>query len=161
MEDHEKFRESVRQIRRLITAIFILFGAVAAVLVYITVDPSLSAFKSSAPDEEYVTVPQISEEDFDKIENGIHVRTGFVEGDGLMLVVNNCTNCHSAKLVTQNRMSKERWVATIRWMQETQNLWDLGNNEEAIVNYLATNYAPTDKGRRQNLTDIEWYELEN
>ena len=46
-------------------------------------------------------------------------------------------------------------------MQETQNLWDLGSGEEIIVNYLATHYAPTEKGRRQNLADIEWYELKN
>ena len=56
-------------------------------------------------------------------------------------------------------MSKERWLATIRWMQETQNLWDLGENETAIVNYLAKNYAPNKVGRRQNLTNIDWYEL--
>ena len=103
---------------------------------------------------------EIDEEDFDKIENGIQLRNGFVEGEGLMTVVNNCTNCHSAKLVTQNRMSKERWRATIRWMQETQNLWDLGKNEEIIVDYLATYYAPTEKGRRQNLENIDWYLLE-
>ncbi len=77
-----------------------------------------------------------------------------------MQVVNNCTSCHSAKLVTQNRMSKEQWSATIRWMQETQNLWDLGQNEEAILSYLATNYAPKKGGRRQNLSDVEWYDLE-
>ena len=88
------------------------------------------------------------------------MRTGFVEGEGMMLVVNNCTNCHSAKLVTQNRMTKEQWMATIRWMQETQNLWSLGANEEPIVNYLAQYYAPIAKGRRQHLTAVEWYELE-
>ena len=107
------------------------------------------------------TYTEAEEPEEDRIENGIHVRTGFVEGDGLMEVVNNCTNCHSAKLVTQNRMSKEQWEATIRWMQETQNLWDLGDNEPIIVNYLATHYAPTKKGRRQNLTDIDWYALES
>lgn len=161
MENQDEFRESVRQIRRLVTSIVLVFMAISAILIYLLVDPTLSAFKSNPSVEDYAVVPEVSEEDFDKIENGVHVRTGFVDADGLMLVVNNCTNCHSAKLVTQNRMSKEQWVATIRWMQETQNLWDLGNNEEAIVNYLATNYAPSKKGRRQNLTDIEWYELES
>ena len=58
-------------------------------------------------------------------------------------------------------MSKERWNATIRWMQETQNLWDLGDNQEIIVNYLVTNYPVEDKGRRASLTNIEWYELED
>ncbi|NJB72144.1 hypothetical protein GGR42_002635 [Saonia flava] len=108
--------------------------------------------------EEVVDVNGL-EEDLDKIENGIHVRTGFVDAEGLDQVVQNCTTCHSAKLVTQNRMSKEQWQATIRWMQETQNLWPLGENEELIVNYLATHYAPDKKGRRQNLANVEWYTL--
>ena len=97
--------------------------------------------------------------DPDKIENGIHLRTGLREAEGLTEVINNCTNCHSAQLVIQNRMSEERWAATIRWMQETQGLWDLGKNEEIIINYLVTNYPPEQKGRRQILADIDWYEL--
>ena len=122
-----------------------------------------SILETKETKEEYV-VPEMdindpNHPDFDRIEDGVHLRTGFVEGDGLRLVINNCTSCHSAKLVTQNRMSKERWLATIRWMQETQNLWDLGANEEAIVNYLATHYAPVKSGRRKNLDNIEWYEL--
>jgi hypothetical protein len=76
-----------------------------------------------------------------------------------MEVVNNCTNCHSAKLITQNRMDREGWATTIKWMQETQNLWELGENEEVIINYLVTNYPTVSKGRRQNLEGIEWYEL--
>ena len=92
--------------------------------------------------------------------NGIHLRTGFKDGEGLMTVVNNCTNCHSAQLVIQNRMNEERWIETIRWMQKTQNLWDLGPNEKIIVNYLVTNYPPKSKGRREALTNIEWYPLE-
>ena len=100
-------------------------------------------------------------QDPNRIENGIHVRTGLIDDDGLMTVVANCTACHSAQLVTQNRMNKERWDATIRWMQETQNLWDLGDNQEIIVNYLVKNYPPTEKGRRENLKNIEWYELDS
>ncbi|WP_350289230.1 monoheme cytochrome C [uncultured Croceitalea sp.] len=165
MENKEKVQNSFKQIRHLAIGIFCVFMAMAVMLLYLLVDPTLSAFKfdsgKKATTNEYVPVPESDAADFDKIENGIHLRTGFVEGDGLMLVVNNCTNCHSAKLVTQNRMSKERWLATIRWMQETQNLWDLGLNEEPIVNYLATYYAPTEEGRRKNLNAIEWYELED
>lgn len=165
MDSTEKVRDAVKRIQRLMVTIFVVFGMITAILIYLMADPTLSAFKSDNQVEDYVVVPEANEidpsdPDFDKIENGVHLRTGFVEGEGLMLVVNNCTNCHSAKLVTQNRMSKERWLATIRWMQETQNLWDLGNNEEPIVNYLATYYAPVHKGRRQNLANLEWYELE-
>ena len=94
-----------------------------------------------------------------EIENGIHVRTGLKDGEGLMTVVAHCTACHSAQLVIQNRMSKERWNATIRWMQETQNLWDLGESQEVIVDYLVKNYRVYSKGRRENLENIEWYEL--
>jgi hypothetical protein len=103
----------------------------------------------------------LKEVDENIIENGIHLRTGFVYAEGLMTVINNCTNCHSAKLVIQNRMSKEHWNETIRWMQETQKLWDLGLNQEIIVNYLVTNYPVEDTGRRENLTNILWYDLEN
>ena len=64
-------------------------------------------------------------------------------------------------LLTQNRMNVERWNATIKWMQKTQNLWELGANQEVIVNYLVTNYPPVKKGRRMVLQDIDWYELED
>lgn len=79
---------------------------------------------------------------------------------GKELVVTNCTNCHSARLIVQNRATRDGWIAMIRWMQETQNLWDLGDNEAAIIDYLARNYAPHKKGRRANLEGVEWYELE-
>lgn len=95
----------------------------------------------------------------DQIKDGIHIPTGLKEGEGLMTVVAHCTACHSAQLITQNRMNKERWNATIRWMQETQNLWELGENQEVIVNYLVENYPVSVKGRRENLQNIEWYEL--
>ncbi len=158
-EPTNNFEKSARAISRMMGIIFAMFLLIGGMLVYLMVDPTLSAFRP-APEVAMVT-PPVEEDDFDKIENGIHVRTGFVEGEGLMTVVNNCTNCHSAKLVTQNRMNDEGWRATIVWMQETQNLWDLGKNEEIIVNYLATYYAPEKKGRRQNLTDIDWYVLED
>jgi hypothetical protein len=139
--------------------LFIALGLViitSTFLVYFMIDPTLSVFES----KEDVLVSNITNYD-NSIENGIHVSTGLIEAEGLMVVVNNCTNCHSSKLVIQNRMNAERWNTTIKWMQETQNLWDLGDNHTIIVNYLTTNYPPLDKGRRQNLSQIEWYELGN
>ncbi|MFS4455549.1 monoheme cytochrome C [Maribacter sp. 2304DJ31-5] len=104
---------------------------------------------------------RISEEtklsDSNHIVDGVHVRTGLLEGDGLQEVINNCTSCHSSKLIIQNRMNKEQWYATIRWMQETQGLWDLGDDQEIIVDYLTQNYPPFKKGRREVLSNIEWY----
>ncbi len=80
--------------------------------------------------------------------------------DGFELVIQNCTSCHSAKIIVNNRADREGWLTTIRWMQQTQKLWNLGENEYAILNYLAKNYGPEKKGRRAQLSDIEWYELE-
>ncbi|MFC4633148.1 monoheme cytochrome C [Dokdonia ponticola] len=157
MGKEEKFKEYVRAVYHMMLLVYSLIAIVGGVLIYAMIDPDFSAFKND-DSETYVAVEEIDE---DLIENGIHVRTGFIDAEGLMTVINNCTNCHSSKLVTQNRMSKERWNATIRWMQETQNLWDLGNNQEIIVNYLVTNYPVEDKGRRASLTNIEWYELED
>ncbi len=100
--------------------------------------------------------------DFTKVEDGIHVATGLIDDEGLMTVIGSCTPCHSAKLITQNRATREGWLSMIRWMQATQNLWDLGErNEEIILDYLARNYAPEEKGRRAPLTDIEWYQLDD
>lgn len=96
----------------------------------------------------------------EKIEEGVHVATGLIADEGLNAVIAHCTGCHSSKLIIQNRATREDWVSLIRWMQETQNLWDLGENEEVIVSYLSKNYAPEGHGRRAPLLDIDWYELE-
>ncbi len=157
MSKEQEFRKYVKKVYQQMLVLFSLFMIVGVLLIYYMIDPSFSAFKSN--DATLVIAP--IEEDEDKIENGIHIRTGLIEAEGLMTVVNNCTNCHSAKLVTQNRMNEERWNATIKWMQETQNLWDLGGNQKIIVDYLVTNYPVKDVGRRAALTNIDWYELEN
>jgi hypothetical protein len=156
MTEQETFRAQVKQIYRLFLRVFVLLVISGSGLTYYLFNPDL--FDSNSKSEMAMVPIELDE---DRVENGIHVRTGLVDAEGLMLVVNNCTNCHSAKLVTQNRMTAERWNVTIEWMQETQNLWDLGGNQELIVNYLVRNYPPIAKGRRMALTDIEWYELEN
>lgn len=96
----------------------------------------------------------------EEVKDGVHLPTGLKAEANYKLVVANCTGCHSAKLVTQNRMSKNQWKATIKWMQKTQNLWDLGANEDKIISYLVANYPYLETGRRANLTTIDWYELE-
>lgn len=139
--------------------VIIVLCAIVVIATIITVYFFKEDDKVNIDSSDHSTIEKVENPDPDKIENGIHLRTGLIEAEGLTEVVNNCTNCHSAQLVIQNSMSAERWAATIRWMQETQNLWDLGANEDIIINYLVTNYPPEDKGRRAVLTDIEWYEL--
>ena len=153
----EDFQKGIKEVNTKLKRLFGLYVIIGSVFFSYMINPDLYDFKNKSQISEMVPV----EIDEDLIKNGIHVRTGLIEAEGLMIVVNNCTNCHSAKLVTQNRMSTERWNATIRWMQETQNLWELGEYQEVIVNYLVTNYPVKDVGRRAVLTNIDWYELEN
>lgn len=154
--DYKLFTKRVKHIYRYLLVLFAALIIGAGGLIYKILNPSFLSFS-----EEKKTEPYTSVEEFDKIENDIHLATGFKNDEGLQLVIANCTSCHSAKLVTQNRATKEGWLGIIRWMQETQNLWDLGNNEAIIVDYLAKNYAPDKKGRRQALQQIEWYDLED
>lgn len=157
MKEEPDFIRKVMAAFRISVMLFGILIFTYAVIFVLILDPNFFD-----PKTEPTPMVQVQEDiDPNLIENGIHVRTGLVEGEGLMTVVNNCTYCHSAKLVTQNRMSAERWNATIRWMQETQNLPDLDENQDIIVNYLTTYYPVQKIGRRATLTNIEWYELED
>ena len=47
------------------------------------------------------------------------------------------------------RGDAEFWRSTIRWMQKTQNLWQIpAAQEDTLISYLETNYNETDWGRR-------------
>jgi len=74
--------------------------------------------------------------------------TGFVIAQHYEIVRAHCTACHSAKLVTQNRMTRENWLATIHWMQKSQGLWPLGEQEPKILDYLESYYSPIAISRR-------------
>ena len=90
--------------------------------------------------------------------------TGLALDDQLMLVKAHCTSCHSPKLIIQNRFTRDGWKEKIRWMQRTQKLWDLGESEPKVLDYLAKHYGPEAKtfdGRRMPLKDVKWYELKS
>ena len=75
--------------------------------------------------------------------------------DGWQAVQENCTECHSTLLITQNSGSKTVWESRIRWMQETQGLQQLEESlEESILNYLAQNYGQKESSRRASLPAI-------
>jgi len=99
---------------------------------------------------------------WNKVVNGIHVRSGLHDDPNLQTVIGACTSCHSSKLITQNKATRDGWEQMIRWMQRTQNLSDLGESEPIILDYLAKYYAPKKEGRRTNLDvdAIEWYVLD-
>ena len=104
--------------------------------------------------------PAPTEAKASRIVDGLDEDTGLIAEGEYLLVKGNCLACHSAKLVTQNRATREGWSQMIDWMQEKQGLWDLGPHREPILDYLATHYAPEESGRRAPLENIEWYELE-
>jgi len=150
--DEKQFLRVIQQVNFVLKSAFIAIFLLLIIVSYLIVDH----FPSNVPQTQEVNEKLITP----KVVNGIHIETGLVDGQGLNLVIQNCTSCHSAKLITQNRMNLEGWKSTIQWMQETQNLWDLGASEKDILDYLASNYAPTQSGRRKNLGTIDWYRLE-
>ncbi len=78
--------------------------------------------------------------------------TGLVMAEGWETVRSNCTACHSANLVTQNSGTRNHWEYLIRWMQETQGLWEFQpETEETILDYLAEYYGPKEDTRRPAL----------
>lgn len=78
--------------------------------------------------------------------------TGLKVADGWQHVRAHCGGCHSFALVTNQRADRDSWRAMIRWMQSTQNLWQFEPAvENAILDYLAANYAPGDAYRRAPL----------
>lgn len=78
--------------------------------------------------------------------------TGLIKAKGWETVRNNCTACHSANLVTQNSGSRNHWEKLIRWMQDTQGLWEFEpETEETILDYLAEHYGPKEGARRPPL----------
>jgi cytochrome c5 len=95
-------------------------------------------------------------------QGGTDELTGLAIAPGYEIVRGTCTACHSASLVTQNRATRDGWEQMIRWMQAKQGLWDLGEQENIILDYLAANYAPEAAGRRLTLDpeSVEWYRYE-
>lgn len=80
--------------------------------------------------------------------------TGLIIDKGVQTVKANCLACHSAKFITYQRGDRQTWLDMIRWMQETQGLWQFdAKTEDTILDYLEKNYAPEKASRRANLSE--------
>ena len=145
-----------------ISLIWLVFSLCCLVFLYGLFGESVKKWFESPPPPTENHRKVASEDDWDRVENGIHVQSGLVYAEGFDIVRGACTACHSAKLVTQNRATREGWKEMIVWMQETQGLWDLGSSEPIILDYLAKHYAPEEIDRRPglNIAEIEWFILE-
>ena len=96
---------------------------------------------------------QAEEVDTTKIEkHEIDKATGLIKAQGWETVRNNCIACHSTKLITQNHGARNRWLAMIEWMQETQGLQQFdAETQETILSYLSVNYGAKEDARRSSL----------
>jgi hypothetical protein len=55
-----------------------------------------------------------------------------------------CTACHSSRLVRNQRMSRERWDATLSWMSERHGMPELEGEERArFLDYLTASFGPS------------------
>lgn len=116
-----------------------------------------AAFRSDPLVKPHEGTPQVR---LDTTKKGLDPTTGLVIDEALDLVRAHCTACHSSKLITQFSGTRDVWTEKIRWMQRTQNLWDLGESEPPILDYLVKHYGPDGAfDRREPLKDIEWYKL--
>ncbi len=74
-----------------------------------------------------------------------------LEGDW-QLVQANCTECHSALLITQNAGSRGIWQIRIATMRNTHGMDELDADIEArILDYLAEHYGQRQASRRAPL----------
>jgi hypothetical protein len=87
--------------------------------------------------------------------------SGLIVGEHLDIVIAQCaTVCHSSQTIRVNRFTREGWKGKIRWMQANHNLWELGETEKMILDYLEMHYAPGEiRSRRKPLKDFQWYRL--
>lgn len=91
---------------------------------------------------------------------GVDPESGLALDKNMLLVKGQCTACHSSKLILQSHFDRDKWIERIRWMQRTQKLWDLGESEPIILDYLTKYYGPLEipfDGRRMPLPPQKWH----
>lgn len=78
----------------------------------------------------------------EKTEYKINPETGLIIDDNSSLVEINCLACHNAGLIVNMHASREAWIATIRWMQDSEGLWEIPKeDEDKILDYLTKHYG--------------------
>lgn len=121
---------------------------------------SLASFRTNSITQ-YSSTQPISRADTLKKD----AESGLIDAPNLMMIKAQCTACHSSKLILQHRFTRAGWLDRIRWMQKYHKLWDLGESEKVVLDYLETYYSPVsmyDKNtfRRAPMKAVNWYKLE-
>ncbi|MBF7046515.1 cytochrome C [Campylobacter volucris] len=87
---------------------------------------------------------------FANVQYKVNPDTGLIIDPDSPLVEANCLACHGSGLITNMRASKQAWLAAIRWMQESEGLWEIpADDEEKILNYLTKYYGEKYDTRRR------------
>lgn len=73
------------------------------------------------------------------------------------LVRAHCTACHSSLILKNLRLSRRAWQDVIKRMQTDEGMWELGETEPKILDYLETYFGPDTEsssrpGRRALIT---------
>lgn len=64
-------------------------------------------------------------------------------GEGREVVEGICSGCHSIRLVTQQRLSRERWDGLLDWMVAEQGMAELdAETRESVLDYLGSHLGP-------------------
>ncbi len=67
------------------------------------------------------------------------------QGEGRDLVATICAACHSLRMVTQQRLSRQRWDELIDWMVAEQGMAELdADTRRTVLDYLATHLGVDD-----------------
>ena len=62
--------------------------------------------------------------------------------EGVDVVYYACTACHSTALMTQQRLSRERWDYVLTWMVDSQNMNEPSpEDRETMLTYLTRHYG--------------------
>lgn len=144
----------IKALRRLVQ-----FALTLALLMILALLLRFDMISWSSNEEAIIPKISLAEEVLPGEIGSLDAESGLIIDHGFMIVKSTCGACHSTKLVAQNKFSRDGWLEVIRWMQAKQNLWDLGENEVVILDYLEKNCAPQKSGRRRNLAQVEWYDL--
>lgn len=119
-----------------------------------------SGYAQQKPVKKVSTPPALSSPKPDSIDK----ETGLINDANFVYVKAHCTGCHSSKLIIQHRFSRTEWQNKIRWMQRYHKLWELGDAEKNVLDYLEKHYSsPTlttmSLRRQKALKDFVWYKL--
>ena len=76
------------------------------------------------------------------------------------LIKPHCTQCHSERLLIQQQLDRKDWLKAIRRMQSKENLWDLGDVEPKILDYLSKYYGASENSRKHRVRRAQLQQVE-